>query len=67
MSSIDGIIHSGSLSGTIIGLVSRTEGDPIRVEMVDSRYCVLGNVKDICRADPSFKGSDDNFNPGEND
>ena len=61
LSSIDGIIR-GSTSGTLFGLIFRNEKEPIRVEMVDSRYCVLGNVKDTCTPHPLYRTQQDDQN-----
>lgn len=66
LSSIDGIIL-GELSGTIFGQIAREKGNPIRVDMVDSRYCVMGNVKDTCVPDPSYVAPGEDYNPGDND
>lgn len=66
LSSIDGVIL-GEMSGTLFGLVARDQNNPIRVDMVNSRYCVLGNIKDTCLPDPSYKRPDEDYDPGKND
>ena len=66
LSSIDGFIY-GEQSGTLFGLIARDKEHPIQVNMVDSRYCILGNIKDTCLPDPSYKSPDEDYDPGKND
>ena len=59
LSSIDGYIY-GKQSGTLFGLVARAQDNPIRVNMVDSRYCVIGNVQDTCASHPLYRKQAEN-------
>ena len=68
LSSIDGTIKGdNAMSGTLFGYVARDKDHPIRVDMVESRYCILGNIKDTCLPDPKYKADDDDFDAGKND
>ena len=64
--SIDGVFLGGT-SGTLFGRVARGSKDPIRVDMINAHYCVIGKVKDTCLPDPAYKESGDDFSAGEND
>ena len=59
LSSIDGYIY-GEQSGTLFGLIARDKEHPIQVNMVDSRYCILGNVQDTCASHPLYRKQAEN-------
>ena len=65
--SVDGVFLGGQTSGTLFGRVARGSKDPIRVDMTNSHYCIIGKVKDTCLPDPAYKESEDDFSAGEND
>ena len=61
-SSIDGVvIGEKETSGTLFASVASS--NRIQVIMIDSRYCILGNVKDTCMLDTDFKEPDALFDP----
>ena len=65
--SIDGVFLGDHTSGTLFGRVARGSANPIRVDVINSHYCIIGKVRDTCLPDPAYKESKDDFNAGEND